>query len=83
MVAQQSSTSGGGRRKKLVRRSDSTRKPGPAVGSHVTVNFGSHEVGGVVLGQTVTGRYSVKVDVPGTDDSLTTTYAPEELSSAS
>lgn len=55
---------------------------GPKTGTHVKVTFGRRDVDGVVVGKTITGRYSVKVAVPGADSPVTTTYAPDELRAA-
>ncbi|OMH23124.1 hypothetical protein BKD30_14810 [Tersicoccus phoenicis] len=56
---------------------------GPKTGSAVKVTFGRREVQGIVVGRTITGRYSVKVDVPGADSPVTTTYAADELRAVS
>lgn len=76
MAAQRSSKTG-----RFVSARNS-RTSGPKAGSHVKVTFGRREAEGVVVGQTITGRYSVNVTVPGADSPVTTTYASEDLRSA-
>lgn len=56
-----------------------SRRDDLKAGSHVTVAFGRHDAEGVVLGKTITGRYSVKVVVDGADEPVTTSYSREEL----
>ena len=55
------------------------RSAAPKPGSRVTVTFGRRDVDGVVIGKTITGRYSVELSVPGADDPVTTTYELSEF----
>lgn len=67
-----------------IRRSRSTgqvqTKHGePPIGARVTVRFGRRESTGTIVTKTVTGRYTVNVDIEGSDAPVTTTYAENEI----
>ncbi len=51
----------------------------PKAGGRVRVLFGRHESLGTIVGETVTGRYTVRVEVDGADGAVTTSYAPEDI----
>lgn len=67
---------------RFVTSSGSNPSTAIVTGSPVKVTFGRREVDGVVVGTTVTGRYTVSIDVPGVDDPLTATYARDEVRSS-
>jgi len=67
-----------------IRRSRSTgqlqtKHDDSPIGTRVTVRFGRRESTGTVVTKTVTGRYTVKVDIEGSDAPVTTTYAENEM----
>ncbi len=51
----------------------------PKTGSIVRVRFGNRESTGTVVGQTITGRYNVKIDIVGADEPVTASFTREQL----
>ncbi|MGY3127390.1 hypothetical protein ACVWW9_000889 [Agrococcus sp. UYP33] len=56
-----------------------TTRAEPRTGSSVTVTFGRHDAVGTVVGKTITGRYTVKVQVEGAGEPVVTSYTRDEL----
>jgi primosomal protein N' len=51
----------------------------PTTGTVVRVTFGNRESTGTVVGTTITGRYSVKLDIPGADEPVTASFTREQI----
>lgn len=50
-------------------------------GTPVTVRYGQHDSRGIIVGTTITGRYTVEVEVEGSAEPVMTSYALDEIRS--